>query len=67
MRKLIDILTLTIFIAFTTPMIICAIVSDGALIYFYEPNKQILYLEVAFGVFAISSAIVQIFDKLLIK
>ncbi len=48
-----DILGLSILISFTLVTTVIAIVSRGAMFYFYEPNKLILALEICMGLYAV--------------
>ena len=48
---------LAILISFTAVTTAIAILNGGAMIYFYEPNKTILILEVFLGIYSIAVAI----------
>jgi len=53
MTPIADIIGLSILIAFTFVTTMIAIVSRGAMFYFYEPNKLILALEICMGLYAV--------------
>lgn len=58
-----ELVALGIMISFTTVMTGMLIYSQGALIYFYEPSKAILWTEVALGLYAIFLGIVMMWRR----
>lgn len=50
MRKFMEFLGLAILVAFTSVIISISILSQGALIYYYEPNKIVWIAEVLLGI-----------------
>ena len=55
-----DVLGLAILVAFTLIIILIALLSQGALIYYYEPNKVIWMVEVVLGFCAVMIGIKRI-------
>lgn len=53
MKRLIEALGLASLIGFTLTTVILAVISRGALIYFYEPCLMVLIIEVVVGLFGI--------------
>lgn len=65
MQTAIDILqisSIAILISFTGTMIYLAARNNGALIYYYEPNKKIMLAEIILGGFAILMAFYTMYE-----
>jgi len=59
-----DVVGLVILVAFTLIIVLLALLSQGALIYYYEPNKVIWIVEVFLGICAVIISIRRIKEPL---
>jgi len=56
LREIILLIGLSVLISFTAVTTALAVLSGGAMVYFYEPNKTILILEVFLGIYGVATA-----------
>jgi len=56
-KEIVLLIGLASLIAFTAVTTALAVLSGGAMVYFYEPNKTILILEVFLGIYGVGTAV----------
>jgi len=56
-KEIVLLIGLASLIAFTAVTTALAVLSGGAMVYFYEPNKTILILEVILGIYGVATAV----------
>jgi len=60
LRDVADLIGLSALMAFTLVVTATAIAAEGALLYFYEPNKYIWILEILLGIYGVTIGMVKI-------
>ena len=56
-KEIVLLIGLASLMAFTAVTTALAVLSSGAMVYFYEPNKTILILEVFLGIYGVATSI----------
>ena len=56
-KEIVLLIGLASLMAFTAVTTALAVLSRGAMVYFYEPNKTILILEVFLGIYGVATSI----------
>lgn len=59
-KDIADLVGLSALMAFTLVITVIALAANGALVYFYEPNKLIWILEVFLGIYGVSIGVLKI-------
>ncbi len=60
LKDIADLIGLSALMAFTLVITVIAVASEGALLYFYEPNKLIWILEIFLGIYGVSIGVLKI-------
>lgn len=61
-RDVVELLGLAALMSFTAVITALAIISGGALIFFYEPNKLIWVIEVCVGSFGVGIGLIRVYE-----
>ncbi|WP_048086027.1 hypothetical protein [Archaeoglobus veneficus] len=59
-RDVAEILGFSVLVGFTLVVTVLAVLAQGALIHFYEPNKLVWAIEVILGIYGVTIGIIKI-------